>query len=187
MGFDVLYLPPIHPIGRTGRKGRDGATHAAAEDPGSPWAIGADEGGHRSIHPELGTMEEFRDLVTAAAARGIDVALDLAFQASPDHPWVSGASGLVPSSPRREHPLRREPSEALRGHLPPRFPDRRLAGTLGGAARRRALLGGPGGQGVPGRQPAHQALCLLGVDDPPREGRSSRTSSSSRRPSPARR
>ena len=88
MGFDVLYLPPIHPIGRTGRKGRDGATHAAAGDPGSPWAIGAREGGHRSVHPELGTMEEFRDLVTAAAARGIDVAIDLAFQASPDHPWV---------------------------------------------------------------------------------------------------
>jgi len=89
MGFDVLYLPPIHPIGRTGRKGRDGATAAAAEDPGSPWAIGATEGGHRSVHPELGTMEDFRDLVTAAAARGIDVAIDLAFQASPDHPWVT--------------------------------------------------------------------------------------------------
>ncbi len=88
MGFDVLYLPPIHPIGRTGRKGRDGATHAAAEDPGSPWAIGATEGGHRSVHPELGTMEEFGELVEAAAARGIDVAIDLAFQASPDHPWV---------------------------------------------------------------------------------------------------
>jgi starch synthase (maltosyl-transferring) len=89
MGFDVLYLPPIHPIGRTGRKGRDGATAAAAGDPGSPWAIGAPEGGHTAVHPELGTLEEFRDLVTAAAARGIEVALDLAFQASPDHPWVT--------------------------------------------------------------------------------------------------
>jgi starch synthase (maltosyl-transferring) len=88
MGFDVLYLPPIHPIGRTGRKGRDGATKAGKGDPGSPWAIGAAEGGHRSIHPELGTLDDFRDLVTAAAARGIDVAIDLAFQASPDHPWV---------------------------------------------------------------------------------------------------
>ena len=89
MGFDVLYLPPIHPIGRTGRKGRDGATKAAEGDPGSPWAIGAIEGGHTSVHPELGTLEEFRDLVTAAAARGIEVAIDLAFQASPDHPWVT--------------------------------------------------------------------------------------------------
>jgi starch synthase (maltosyl-transferring) len=88
MGFDVLYLPPIHPIGRTGRKGRDGATRAERGDPGSPWAIGAAEGGHRDIHPELGTLDDFRDLVTAAAARGIDVAIDLAFQASPDHPWV---------------------------------------------------------------------------------------------------
>jgi starch synthase (maltosyl-transferring) len=88
MGFDVLYLPPIHPIGRTGRKGRDGATRAAVGDPGSPWAIGAAEGGHRSVHPELGSLDDFVDLVTAAAARGIDVAIDLAFQASPDHPWV---------------------------------------------------------------------------------------------------
>jgi starch synthase (maltosyl-transferring) len=89
MGFDVLYLPPIHPIGRTGRKGRDGATKAAEGDPGSPWAIGGVEGGHTAVHPELGTLEEFRDLVTAAAARGIEVAIDLAFQASPDHPWVT--------------------------------------------------------------------------------------------------
>jgi len=89
MGFDVLYLPPIHPIGRSGRKGRDGATKAAEGDPGSPWAIGGFEGGHTAVHPELGTLEEFRDLVTAAAARGIEVAIDLAFQASPDHPWVT--------------------------------------------------------------------------------------------------
>ncbi len=88
MGFDVLYLPPIHPIGRTGRKGRDGVTRAGSGDPGSPWAIGASEGGHRAVHPELGTLDDFRDLVVAAAARGIDVAIDLAFQASPDHPWV---------------------------------------------------------------------------------------------------
>jgi starch synthase (maltosyl-transferring) len=89
MGFDVLYLPPIHPIGWTGRKGCDGATRAAKGDPGSPWAIGSSEGGHRSIHPELGSLEDFKELVTAAAARGIDVAIDLAFQASPDHPWVT--------------------------------------------------------------------------------------------------
>jgi starch synthase (maltosyl-transferring) len=88
LGFDVLYLPPIHPIGRAGRKGRDGATAAAPGEPGSPWAIGASEGGHKAVHPELGTIDEFRDLVTAAATRGIDVAIDLAFQASPDHPWV---------------------------------------------------------------------------------------------------
>jgi starch synthase (maltosyl-transferring) len=89
MGFDVLYLPPIHPIGTSGRKGRDGSTSAGPDDPGSPWAIGSAAGGHRAVHPDLGTLDEFRDLVTAAAARGIEVAIDLAFQASPDHPWVT--------------------------------------------------------------------------------------------------
>ena len=88
MGFDVLYLPPIHPIGHSGRKGRDGTLSPGPDDPGSPWAIGAREGGHRSVHPQLGTVEDFRSLVDDAAARGIDVAIDLAFQASPDHPWV---------------------------------------------------------------------------------------------------
>ena len=88
MGFDVLYLPPIHPIGLTGRKGREGSVSAKPGEPGSPWAIGGPQGGHRAIHPELGTVEDFRRLVAAAAGRGIDVAIDLAFQASPDHPWV---------------------------------------------------------------------------------------------------
>ena len=89
MGFDVLYLPPIHPIGHTGRKGAEGAVSAGASDPGSPWAIGGPEGGHKSIHPDLGTLEEFRCLVSEAAKRGIDLAIDIAFQVSPDHPWVT--------------------------------------------------------------------------------------------------
>ncbi|MGA2530907.1 MAG: alpha-1,4-glucan--maltose-1-phosphate maltosyltransferase [Acidimicrobiales bacterium] len=89
MGFDVLYLPPIHPIGRSGRKGRDGAMSATPDEPGSPWAIGGLEGGHSAIHSSLGSLDEFRALVADAAARGIDIALDVAFQASPDHPWVS--------------------------------------------------------------------------------------------------
>jgi len=88
MGFDVLYLPPIHPIGWTGRKGRNGSTTYEGDDPGSPWAIGSAEGGHTSIHPQLGTLEDFRRLVTEAKDHGLDVAIDLAFQASPDHPWV---------------------------------------------------------------------------------------------------
>ena len=92
MGFDVVYLPPIHPIGRTGRKGRDNALTAAPGDTGSPWAIGGPEGGHTAVHPDLGTLEDFRRLVTAAEQLGMEVALDLAFQCSPDHPWV------------REHP-----------------------------------------------------------------------------------
>ncbi|MBO4140490.1 DUF3416 domain-containing protein [Micromonospora tulbaghiae] len=89
MGFDVLYLPPIHPIGRVGRKGRNNALTAGPDDVGSPWAIGAAEGGHDAIHPDLGTPEDFRDFVAAAAEQGLEVAMDLALQCAPDHPWVT--------------------------------------------------------------------------------------------------
>ncbi|MCC6531718.1 MAG: alpha-1,4-glucan--maltose-1-phosphate maltosyltransferase [Burkholderiales bacterium] len=88
MGFDVLYLPPIHPIGRTRRKGRNNALVAAADDVGSPWAIGAAEGGHTAIHPELGDLAAFHRLREAACGHGIELALDLAYQCSPDHPYV---------------------------------------------------------------------------------------------------
>jgi starch synthase (maltosyl-transferring) len=88
MGFDVLYLPPIHPIGRTHRKGKNNDPVAAPGDVGSPWAIGAKEGGHKAVHPDLGTLEDFRRLVEKARERGLEVALDLAYQCSPDHPWV---------------------------------------------------------------------------------------------------
>jgi starch synthase (maltosyl-transferring) len=91
MGFDVLYLPPIHPIGKTHRKGANNKP-ATPGEPGSPWAIGSEEGGHKSVHPDLGTLEDFRHLVQTAADQGIDVALDIAFQCSPDHPYA------------REHP-----------------------------------------------------------------------------------
>jgi starch synthase (maltosyl-transferring) len=89
MNFDVLYLPPIHPIGQTFRKGPNNSTTVGPDDPGSPWAIGADEGGHKAIHPKLGTLDEFRHLVGAAARYGLELALDIAFQCSPDHPYVS--------------------------------------------------------------------------------------------------
>jgi starch synthase (maltosyl-transferring) len=89
MGFDVLYLPPVHPIGRTARKGKNNAERAARGDIGSPWAIGASEGGHTAVLPELGTVEDVRDLADACRERGIELALDLAFQCSPDHPWVT--------------------------------------------------------------------------------------------------
>ena len=88
MGFDVVYLPPVHPIGRTHRKGRNNSLTSAPGDPGSPWAIGAEEGGHLSIEPGLGTIEDFDRFVETARHLGLDVALDIAFQASPDHPWV---------------------------------------------------------------------------------------------------
>lgn len=92
MGFDVLYLPPVHPIGRTNRKGKNNQPRAGLEDVGSPWAIGATEGGHKAVHPQLGTLEDFRQLVARAREANLEVALDLAFQGSPDHPYV------------REHP-----------------------------------------------------------------------------------
>lgn len=88
MGFDVLYFPPIHPIGKTKRKGRNNSLVAEPGDPGSPWAIGSEEGGHTAIHPELGTMEDFERLVARAREYGIEIALDIAFQCSPDHPYV---------------------------------------------------------------------------------------------------
>jgi starch synthase (maltosyl-transferring) len=87
-GFDVVYFPPIHPIGEAHRKGKNNSTSAQHGEPGSPWAIGGKEGGHKSIHPDLGTLDDFRHLVTTAKKRGIDIALDLAYQCSPDHPYV---------------------------------------------------------------------------------------------------
>ncbi|HUZ54282.1 MAG TPA: alpha-1,4-glucan--maltose-1-phosphate maltosyltransferase [Streptosporangiaceae bacterium] len=89
MGFDVVYLPPVHPIGTTARKGRNNALTAGPDDPGSPWAIGSPAGGHDAIHPDLGTIADFGYFVARAAKLGLEVALDLALQASPDHPWVT--------------------------------------------------------------------------------------------------
>jgi starch synthase (maltosyl-transferring) len=92
LGFDVVYLPPIHPIGHTHRKGPNNRREAVAGDLGSPWAIGSEEGGHDAVHPELGTIDDFRRFREKAESLGLEVALDVAFQVSPDHPWV------------REHP-----------------------------------------------------------------------------------
>ena len=92
MGFDVLYMPPIHPVGRTNRKGANNSVKASPSEPGSPWAIGSVEGGHKSIAPDFGTLDDFRHLLGSAKEKGLDVALDIAFQCSPDHPYV------------REHP-----------------------------------------------------------------------------------
>ncbi len=103
MGFDVLYLPPIHPIGRAHRKGRNNTPEATPADVGSPWAIGAEEGGHTAIHPELGTLAELRHFAETARGLGLEVALDIAFQCAPDHPWV------------RQHPewFRRRPDGSI--------------------------------------------------------------------------
>jgi starch synthase (maltosyl-transferring) len=104
MGFDVVYLTPIHPIGHINRKGRNNAVTAAAGDPGSPYAIGAAEGGHDAVHPELGTLEDFRGFVAACKLLNIEVALDFAVQCAPDHPWL------------KQHPrwFRRRPDGSMR-------------------------------------------------------------------------
>jgi starch synthase (maltosyl-transferring) len=88
MGFDVLYFPPIHPIGHTHRKGRNNNPEVNPGDPGTPWAIGSEEGGHNSVHPQLGTLEDFQNFVAKAREYGIEIALDIAFQCAPDHPYV---------------------------------------------------------------------------------------------------
>ena len=92
LGFDVLYVTPIHPTGRINRKGRNNTLTPAEDDPGSPYAIGSEEGGHDAIHPELGAIEDFDRLVQAAAEHGMEIALDFAIQCAPDHHWI------------REHP-----------------------------------------------------------------------------------
>jgi starch synthase (maltosyl-transferring) len=104
MGFDVVYFTPIHPIGRTHRKGRNNSLVAASDDPGSPYAIGSEDGGHDAIHPELGTLDDFHALVTAARRLNIEVALDIAVQCSPNHPWL------------RQHPqwFKRRPDGSMR-------------------------------------------------------------------------
>jgi starch synthase (maltosyl-transferring) len=104
MGFDVVYLTPIHPIGIANRKGRNNAVTAAADDPGSPYAIGAAIGGHDAVHPELGTLDDFRDFVLACKRLNMEVALDIAVQCSPDHPWI------------KEHPqwFKRRPDGSMR-------------------------------------------------------------------------
>jgi starch synthase (maltosyl-transferring) len=93
MGFDVLYFPPIHPIGRAHRKGPNNSLKAGPNDPGSPYAIGSEEGGHEAVHPQLGSLEEFRQLVRVARDHGLEVALDFAVQCSPDHPWLEQHPG----------------------------------------------------------------------------------------------
>jgi starch synthase (maltosyl-transferring) len=88
MGFDVVYLPPVHPIGTAHRKGRNNTLVGGPDDPGSPWAIGSSDGGHTAVHPDLGTLDDFSHLVDVVTAAGMEVALDYALQCSPDHPWV---------------------------------------------------------------------------------------------------
>ena len=102
MGFDVIYLPPIHPIGEVNRKGRNNTLAPGPDDTGSPWAIGSKDGGHDAIHPDLGTLEDFDAFVAHANDLGLEVALDLALQAAPDHPWVTTPPAVLHDPGRRD-------------------------------------------------------------------------------------
>ena len=163
LGFDVIYLPPIHPIGKTNRKGRNNSLDAAPGDPGSPWAIGSEEGGHEAIDPELGTLDEFERLVLEARGHGLEIALDFAIQCSADHPWL------------REHPewFNRRPRERGRCRHRARFrhPVRSRPPLARGAPRvvpaapgRHAQVRGEPAQALPGH--LQRQLGLPGLAGP---------------------
>ena len=187
LGFDVLYLPPVHPIGHTFRKGRDNSLTAGPGDPGSPWAIGSEEGGHTALHPELGTFDDFDYLVRTAAGHGMEVALDYALNCTPDHPWV------------KEHPewFHHRPDGSIAyAENPPKkyqdiYPAQLLAavrnspgGAVGSVQGDHRLLGRPGRAGFQGGQPPHQAVRLLGMAGRARCAGSAPTSSCWPKPLP---
>nr|WP_329610414.1 maltotransferase domain-containing protein [Jiella pelagia] len=165
MGFDVLYFPPIHPIGSTNKKGKNNTLTPSETDPGSPYAIGSKDGGHDAIHPEPRFVSGFRQ-----ADRGIEKARARdrhRFR----HPVLArpsldqGASGMVRLAAGRDDQVRRKSAEEIRGHRQRPFLSWRAAVDLVRAARHRPVLAGQGCSDLPGRQSAHQAVPLLGVDD----------------------
>ncbi len=165
MGFDVLYLPPIHPIGDAFRKGANNSLTPKAGEPGSPWAIGAEAGGHKSIHPELGTLEDFRRLVAKAArARNRDRARHR-LSGEPGSPVRARAPGVVSASAGRHHSVRRESAEEIPGHLPVPLRRRSVARAVGGAEERGRLLDRTRRAHLPCGQSAHQAVRDVGMAD----------------------
>ena len=131
MGFDVLYLPPIHPIGHTSRKGKNNEVAAGPDDVGSPWAIGSEEGGHTSIDPKLGTLDDFERLIAKAREHGIEIALDLAFQCSPDHPYVRQHPEWFRKRPDGTIQYAENPPKKYQDIIPARFRDRRSGASCG--------------------------------------------------------
>ena len=169
MGFDVIYLPPIHPIGEVNRKGANNTLTPTPDDVGSPWAIGSRVGGHDAIHPDLGThrgLRRVRRRGRAARARG-GPRLRAPGGARP--PVGDRAPGVVHDPRRRHHRLRREPAEEVPGHLPDQL-RQRPRGDLRRGRAARALLDVPRRADLPRRQPAHQAAGVLGVAARPHPG-----------------
>ena len=165
LGIDVLYLPPVHPIGSSFRKGPNNRTPARAGDPGSPWAIGSAEGGHTGVHPDLGTLADLDALVARRrrARHRHGPRPGVPVLARP--PVGQRAPRVVPPSARRHDPVRGEPAEALSGHLPARLRVPGLARAVGRATRGHLVLVRPRHPCLPGRQPPHEAVRVLGVAD----------------------
>ena len=164
MGFDVLYLPPIQPIGRVNRKGAQQCARCAGPTTSAaPGRSAPPRAATRTCCRELGTLEDFRHLLATARELGIEIALDIAFQCAPDHPYVRDASRMVQASARRQRAIRGEPAEEIPGHLSVRFRERRLARPVGRAEERRRVLDRAGRADISRRQSAHQAVRVLGM------------------------
>ncbi len=177
MGFDVLYLPPIHPIGRERRKGRNNTLAAAAGRRRQP--VGdrrARKAATRRSIPQLGTLDDFRRLVASARAHGLEIALDIAFQCAPDHPYVDAHPEWFRQRAGRQRPVRREPAEEIPGHLSRSTSNpsdwQALWQELQSVLR---VLDRRGRAHLPRRQSAHQAVRVLGMGDRADQARASRT------------
>ncbi len=162
MGFDVIYLPPIHPIGGVNRKGPNNTLTPGPDDTGSPWAIGSKDGGHDAIHPDLGTFEDFDAFVTRAGELGLEVALDLALQSAPDHPWATSHPEWFTTRADGTIAYAENPPKKYQDIYPLNF-DNDPTGTLQRGPADRAALDVARRPALPGGQPAHEAGGVLGV------------------------
>ncbi|CAM5270383.1 Alpha-1,4-glucan:maltose-1-phosphate maltosyltransferase OS=Streptomyces antimycoticus OX=68175 GN=glgE1 PE=3 SV=1 [Streptomyces antimycoticus] len=183
-GFDVVYLPPIHPIGTAFRKGPNNTLSAGPFDVGSPWAIGSADGGHDAIHPDLGTLEDFDHFVAPLRELRMEVALDFALQCSPDHPWVTEHPEWFHQRADGTVAYAENPPKKYQDIFPVAF-DRDFHGLVAGDRARAALLDGARGADLPGGQSAHQTGRLLGEGASATSTAPTPTSSSSPRRSPA--
>ena len=144
MGFDVLYLPPISPIGKSFRKGKNNSVEAAPGDEGSPWAIGSDEGGHTAILPETGHLKDFANLVKRAKQLKMEIALDIAFQCAPDHPWVTEHPEFFKKRPDGSIQYAENPPKKYQDIYPLDFESSNWQGLWDALKRRLQLLDGAG-------------------------------------------
>ena len=174
MGFDVLYFPPIHPIGKVNRKGTNNSLRAKPGDVGSPWAIGSAEGGHKSILPQLGTFEDFDRLLNVARALDLEIAMDLAFQCAPDHPYVKEHPAWFKHRPDGSVQYAENPPKKYQDIYPFDFETRDWRGLWNELKSIVDFWIERGMQDIPRRQPAHQGVCLLGMADPHHEAGASR-------------